>query len=140
MATGRFIKTFPLKGYPSESQALMSEIVDNFENNFISVTHYKGSYSIKNNNAETAVKILCTIGSIVNTEGAGVVVLFRAAFINSLGFEKINTKFPSLEIRKILYKVGGGKYEDFYLTKIDSSDTHNEKAGDIIKLSQLILK
>ena len=140
MATGIFIKTFPLTGYPSASQALMSEIADNFEKNFINVTHYKGSYSIKKKNAETAVKILCTIGSNVNTEGAGVAVLFRAEFINGLGFEKVNTKFSNLEIRKVLFKVGGGKYEDFYLTKIDSVDTYNKKVGVIIELSQLILK
>jgi hypothetical protein len=139
MATGIFIKTFPLKGYPAASQALMNKIVDDFESYHISVTHYKGSYSIKKDFAETLVKVLCTIGSNVSIEGTGVVILVRAEHISSLGFEKITSQFPILEMKKILYKVGAGKYEDFYLVKVESEEIYGKKYKDILGLTNLML-
>jgi hypothetical protein len=137
MATGIFIKTFPLTGYPSASQILMNKIVEDFKENQISVTKYKGSYSILKGYGETIVKILCTIGSNVTVEGVGVVVLFRAEHINSIGFEKIGNSYPALGMRKVLYKVGAGKYEDFYLVKIESDEDYDSKSNDILNLTKL---
>ena len=139
MAIGIFIKTFPLTGYPAESQILMKKIAEDFEKNQFSVTQYKGSYSILNDYGKTIVKILCTIGSNVTIGGTGVVVLFKAEHINNFRFEKIVNNYPSLDMRKVLYKVGAGKYEDFYLVKIESDDVYKSKSFDILNLLKLLI-
>ena len=140
MAEGDFIKTFPLTTYPTDSQELMSQIVNDFEKKNIEVKKYEGSYSIISKfSGATTVKILCTINSGYVLQGSGVAILFRAEFIDQIDLNKTNKDFPNLDIRSNLVSAGGGTYRDFYFAILDSNDTYLSKRDNILNLTKMLI-
>ncbi|MBA7581798.1 hypothetical protein ES708_23709 [subsurface metagenome] len=140
MAEGEFIKTYPLTTYPTESQELMSQVVNYFENNNIKVKRYEGSYSIISMfSGATTVKVLCTINSNYVLPGLGVAILFRAEFIDLIDSNKVNKDFPDISLRSNLVSAGGGTYRDFYFTILDSNDTYLSKKNDILNLTKMLI-
>ena len=135
---GQLVRTFPLTGYPTESQEIMFKIVKFFEDNLIKVIKYKGSYSITDKFSATVIKVICTIGSDFSLSGAGVAVLFRKELLEK-DLNKVNEIFPFLKINSVSLTVGGGNYEDFYYTRIDSEEMFNDKSEDILGLGKKIL-
>ena len=140
MNEGIFIKTFPLTGYPTESQELMQKIVGDFRNSGIEVKTYKGSYSvIRIFDTETAVKILCTIGSSFETRGAGVLILYRKELVKSIGIDKIKIEYPTLDLKANLVTVGGGTFRDFYYTEVSNLEVYILKKEDILAFANRII-
>ena len=140
MAEGDFIKTRRLEEYPIGSQELMTQIISDFEAQSFRVVRNNGSYSIRDNERSTIIKVGCAYGSNVTIPGLQVGVFFRAELIEQIILENVNSLFPTLRIRNNLYALGGGKYRDFYLTVVDSIDTYNTKGHEIIKLCNIFLQ
>jgi len=140
MAEGEFIKTYPLTTYPTESQELMSQIVNDFEKKNIEVKKYEGSYSIISMfSGATTIKILCTINSDYVLPGSGVAILFRAEFVDQIDLTKVNNDFPNLDIRLNLVSAGGGTYRDFYFAILDSKNIYLRKRDNILDLTKMLI-
>jgi hypothetical protein len=140
MNEGIFLKTFPLTGYPTDSQELMQKIVVDFKDKGIKVKPYKGSYSIiRIFDTETAVKILCTIESSFETRDKGVLVLYRKELLESIGMDKIRIEHPTLDLKEQLLTVGGGTFRDFYYTEVDNLEMYLVKKEDILAFATKII-
>ena len=139
MASGISIRTIPLKSYPFESQKLMVDIIQDFKEKYFKVKEHTGSYSIIGKEGKTAMKVLCTIDSNYKISGLAVGIFFRKELIDKEGLDSINILFPKLIIKTRFFMIGAGKYEDFYLTEIDSNKTYLDKKEEVFKLGELIL-
>lgn len=135
-----FIKTFPLTGYPKASQELMLKIVKDSKDYGIEVINYKGSYSIiRIYDTETAVKILCTKGSSFETQGTGVLVLYRKELVDKINIDEVNRNYPKIDLRKNLVRVGGGTFRDFYYTQADTVEMYLAKKDNILSFAKIII-
>ena len=135
-----FIKTFPLKGYPAGSQESMQKIVQDLKDYGIEVITYKGSYSVTRiYDTETAVKILCTIGSSFETQGTGVLVLYRKELVDKVSIDEIKRNYQTLDLRRNPVRVGGGTFRDFYYTRTDTMDMYLVQKEDILSFSKKII-
>ena len=140
---GEYIRPERLENYPTEAQEVMPLIVNDFEENYISVIEHRGSYSIKSMvTNDITVKVSCTSESSVTLPGIEVAVLFRVNAVKKLGLDYINKAYPSLDIKTRLLAAGSAdRIKDFYFTTIDSKDTYQNKKNDIIKLTkELVLR
>lgn len=135
---GDYIRPVRLDEYPAEAQKMMFLIVNDFEENYITVIENKGSYSIKSIlTNDITVKVSCTSETSVALPGIEVAVLFRDNAIEKLDLDNVNKDYPSLNINKRLLAAGSAdRIKDFYFTVIDSQETYQNKKNDIIKLTK----